>query len=155
MRDKRFVTVHRGGLLTKEQHRILIKWARRCSKHVLPLLGNNIDNSLIAALDIAEEWIEDKATVGDARKASVDAHAVARQSPDPVAKAIARSVGHAVATAHMADHSIEAALYAQKAVKYLGKSVEAERQWQIEQLSPEIKEIVLNLIEEKENHFKI
>jgi len=80
MRDKRFVTVHRGGLLTKEQHRILIKWARRCSKHVLPLLGNNIDNSLIAALDIAEEWIEDKATVGDARKASVDAHAVARQS---------------------------------------------------------------------------
>jgi hypothetical protein len=48
---------------------------------------------LIAALDIAQEWIEGKATVGDARKA----------------------------------------------IKYTGRSVLAERQWQIEQLSPEIK----------------
>jgi hypothetical protein len=155
MRNKSFIAVHCGGLLTKEQHRILIKWARKCSEHVLPILGNNIDKRLISALDIAQEWTEDRATVSDARKVSVDAHAVARQSLDPVAKAIARSIGHAVATAHMADHSIGAALYAQKAVKYLGKSVEAERKWQIEQLSPEIKEIVLNLIEEKENHFKI
>lgn len=93
MRDKRLIVVHRGGPLTKDQHRKLIEWARRCSGHVLPLLGNNVNKRLIAALDIAQEWIEGKATVGDARKA----------------------------------------------IKYTGRSVLAERQWQIEQLSPEIK----------------
>jgi hypothetical protein len=155
MRDKSFIAVHRGGLLTKEQHRILIEWARKCSEHVIPLLGNNIDNRLIAALEIAQEWKENKASVGDARKASVVAHSVARQSSDPVVRAIARSIGHAVATAHMADHSAGAALYARKAVFYSGKPVEAERQWQIEQLSTEIREITLILLEEKEKHFKI
>jgi hypothetical protein len=155
MRDKRFVRIHRGGLLTNGQHHKLIDWARKCSKHVLSLFNNNIDKRLIVALDIAQEWTEDKVTVAEAKKASVDAHAVARQSTDPVVRAIARSIGHAVATAHMADHSVGAALYARRAIKYAGKSVLAERQWQIEQLSPEIKEIALNLIEEKEKHFRI
>ncbi|MFA6622133.1 MAG: putative immunity protein, partial [Candidatus Caldatribacteriota bacterium] len=63
MRDKSFIAVHRGGLLTKEQHRNLIEWARKCSEHVIPLLGNNIDNRLIAALEIAQEWKENKASV--------------------------------------------------------------------------------------------
>jgi len=155
MRDKRYIAVHRGGLLTKEQHRILIEWALKCSEHVIPLLGNNIDKRLIVALEIAQEWKENRASVGDARKASVDAHSVARQSPVPAVKAIARSIGHAVATSHMADHSAGAALYARKAVFYSGKPVEAERQWQIEQLPIEIREIAMILMEKKEKHFKI
>jgi hypothetical protein len=155
MRDKRFIAFHRGGLLTQEQHRKLIKWARECSEHILPLSGKNVTDRLTDALFVAKEWEEGKATVGDARKASVIAHAVAREFSDPVMIALARSIGHAVATAHMADHSVGAALYARKAVKYSGKPVDAEHQWQIEQLPLEIKEIVLMLMEEKEKHFKI
>jgi len=155
MRDQRIIAVHRGGLLTREQHQKIIKWARKCLEHILPLIKGNIDQRLIQALFVAKEWEEDKTTVGEARKASVNAHAVARESSDPAVIAIARSVGHAVATAHMADHSVGAALYARKALKYLGKSVDTERQWQIEQLPTEIKEIVLMLMEEKEKHFKI
>ncbi len=155
MRDKRIVAVHRGGLLTKEQHLKIIEWARKCSEHVITLLGNNIDNRLITVLEIAQEWKENRASTGDARKASADAHSIARQSPVPAVKAIARSIGHAVATAHMADHSLGAALYARKAVQYSGKSVDIERQWQIEQLPSEIREIILILMEEKEKHFKI
>jgi hypothetical protein len=142
-------------MLTKEQHRILIEWARKCSKHVFPYIGDNIDNRLLVALETARKWEEGRAKVGEARNASVNAHAVAQESSDPVVIAIARSVGHAVATAHMADHSVGAALYARRAIKYLGKSLEAERQWQIAQLPPEIKEIVLILMEEKGKHFKI
>jgi len=56
---------------------------------------------------------------------------------------VARSVGHAVATAHMADHSMVAAWYALKAVKKADKSVDNERIWQDNQLPPEIKELVL------------
>ena len=135
MRDKRFVAVHRGGPLTKDQHHQLIRWARECSKHVLPLIGENIDQRLIHALSVAKEWEKEKTTVGEARKASVGAHAVARESSNPNITAVARTIGHAVATAHMADHSLGAALYALKAVKNVGKSVDTERKWQSEQLT--------------------
>jgi hypothetical protein len=76
-------------------------------------------------------------------KASVAAHAVARESSHPTSIAVARSVGQAVATAHMADHSLGAAWYALKAVKNAGKSPDAERRWQDEQLPSEIKDLIL------------
>jgi len=143
MRDKRFIAEHRGGPLKKEQHYQLMQWACDCAEHVLPLFGERIDERLINALNVAKEWKQGHASVGDARKASVDAHAVARESSNPTAIAVARSVGHAVATAHMADHSLGPAWYALKAVKSAGKSIDAERQWQDEQLPSEIKELVL------------
>jgi hypothetical protein len=143
MRDKRFTAEHRGGPLKKEQHSQLITWACDCAEHVLHLFGEKIDVRLINALQVAKEWKDGKASVGDARKASVGAHAVARESSNPTAIAVARSVGHAVATAHMADHSLGAAWYALKAVKNTGKSIDGERKWQDEQLPFQIKELVL------------
>lgn len=155
MRDKRFVAVHRGGPLSKEKHCQLIKWAHDCAKHVLPLLGKQIDERLTNALIVAKEWEMGNATVGDARNASLEALAVANESTNPTAISITRSVGHAVATAHMADHSLGAALYALKAVKNEGISIEAERKWQNEQLPSEIMEIVLIAMSKKEKGFKI
>ncbi len=104
---------------------------------------------------IAKEWEKGNASVGDARKASLGAIAVANESSNPTAIAVARSVGHAVATAHMADHSLGAALYALKAVKNAGKSIDAERKWQNEQLPSEIKELVLTARSKKEKDLKI
>ena len=155
MRDNRFVAVHRGGPLTKGHHHQLIRWASECSEHVLSLIGENIDQRLIHALYVAKEWEKEKVTVGEARKASVSAHAVARESSNPVITAVARSIGHAVATAHMADHSLGAAFYALKALKNAGKSVDTERKWQNKQLPSEIKELVLTAMSKKEKHFKI
>jgi hypothetical protein len=155
MRDKKFIAVHRGGPLKKEQHRRLINWACACAEHVLPLFGEKIDERLINALFIAREWEKVRASVGDAMKASLEAHAVARESSDPVAIAVARAVGHAVATAHMADHSLGAALYALKAVKNAGKSIYAERKWQNEQLPSEITELILTARSKKEKDLKI
>jgi len=147
MRDKRFIRDHRGGTLKKEQHYQLIKWACDCSENVLCISGEKIDERLKNALDVAHAWEKGNASVGDARKASVAAHGVARESSNPTAIAVARSVGHAVATAHMADHSLGAAWYALKAVKNSGKSVDAERKWQNEQPPSEIKELVLTAME--------
>lgn len=143
MRDRRFLAEHRGGPLKKEQHRQLITWARACAEHVLPLFGEEVDERLINALAVAEEWEKGNASVGEARKASVGAHAAARESHKPVSIAVARAVGHAVATAHMADHSTGAGDYALKAMKNAGKSIDAERKWQDEQLPSEIKELVI------------
>ena len=109
MRDKRFVAVHRGGPLTKDRHHQLIRWARECSEHVVSLIDENIDKWLINALYVAKEWEKEKVTVGEARKASLGAIAVANESSNPIIIAVARAIGHAVATAHMADHAIGAA----------------------------------------------
>lgn len=155
MRDKRFIAEHRGGLLKKKQHQQLIKWACCCSEHILHLFGEKIDARLKSALTVAQEWEKENASVGDARKASVKAHDVAREFSNPISIAVARSVGHAVATAHMADHSLGAALYALKAVKLAGKSIDEEREWQNKKLPAEIMELVLSTRVKKEKALKI
>lgn len=158
MRDKRFVAQHRGGPLDKANHRKLMKWARECSEHVLSLLDNGFDQRLAYALHIAKAWENENASVGEAMKASLGAHAVARESTDSVLIAVARSIGQAVATAHMADHSLGGALYALKAVKLAGRSVENERTWQnkqIEKMPEELVELVLLNLEQKLKSFKL
>ena len=144
MRDKRFIAEHRGGPLTKEQHKLLILWACKCVENILPLFTKPIDKRLTNAIKIAKDWTKDIATVGDARNASFDAIAVANELTDPIKIAVARSVGHAVATAHMADHSLRAAEYALKAVKLAEKSHDIERKWQDKNLSPNIVGLVLS-----------
>jgi hypothetical protein len=145
MRDSRFIAEHRGGPLSKERHRQLMQWACNCAEHVLPLFGKRIDPRLTNALKVAQAWKLGKASVGDARKASLDAIAVARESSNKTAAAVARAVGHAVATAHMADHSLGPAWYGLKAVKSDGGSIDEERKWQDSKLPPEIKDLVITV----------
>ena len=137
-----FIVEHRGGPLTKENHRKLIRWARECSEHVLYLIGNDIDKRLLYALDVAKQWENDAILTGIAMKASLGAHAVAREAEDPVYKAVARSIGQTVATAHMADHSIGGAFYALKAVKLANKDIKKEREWQIKELNELSSELI-------------
>ena len=143
MRDKRFIAEHRGGSLTKEQHKHLILWACKCVEHILLYYTKTIDNRLANALEIARNWTKDKASVGQARQASLNAIEVAQESKDQIEIAIARSIGHAVATAHMADHSLIAVKYALKAVKLADKSIDMERKYQDENLSRDIVDLVL------------
>ena len=143
MRDKRFVAEHRGGPLTKDQHKQLILWACKCVENVLPLISD-IDERLTNAIKTAKEWTKNNASVGDARNASFDAIAVANKLTNPIEIAVARSVGHTVATAHMADHSLRAAEYALKAIKLADKSIDIERKFQDKHLSLDITELVLS-----------
>ena len=81
------------------------------------------------------------------RDAAFAAHAAARDATG-TAREAARSVGHAVATAHMADHQLGVAFYALRAVD-LAKpadpvAIERERQWQIDRLPDDIKTLVLD-----------
>ena len=158
MRDKRFISENRGGLLTKDNHRKLIKWASECPEHVLKIIDTDVDKRLLNALQVAKEWENGNASTGEAMKASMTAHTVARESRDPVSTAIARSVGHAIATAHMADHSVGAALYALKALKLAGRPISEEQDWQSRQLQKlplEIADLVLITIADKAKGLKI
>lgn len=152
MRDARYIAEHRGGCLKMEDHRRLIRWARECAQHILPLFGDPVDSRLTDALAVAKNWESGKVKTGVAMKASLAAHSVARESSNPVSTAVARAVGQAVATAHMADHSLGAALYGLKALKFAGKSLEKERYWQMEQLPPlpeDLLELIRTTLKEK------
>jgi hypothetical protein len=149
-----FIAEHRGGPLQEEQHRQLIHWAQKCIMRVLPLFGEKIDERLEYALKIARMWEEGKASVGDARKAAFRAIDTANELTDPVQIAVARSVGHTVATAHMPDHAPAAAEYALKALACKGESIDGERKWQNEQLPPEIKKLVLSSRNKKSKFWK-
>ncbi|EKE27299.1 MAG: hypothetical protein ACD_3C00225G0002 [uncultured bacterium (gcode 4)] len=144
MRDTRFIAEHRGWPLTKEQHHQLIGWSCECVRHVLPLLDGNIDNRIINALNIAEEWRKGNTSVWEALNAAYSVITAARDSKNLTEIAIFRAAWHAVATAHMADHAPGWAEYALKAIIYEGKSFDEERKWQDEQLPSEIKELVLS-----------
>ncbi|SHG18985.1 putative immunity protein [Pedobacter caeni] len=144
MRDKRFVAIHRGGSLTKEQHQQLINWAHDCAVHILPLFVGDIDEQLNDVLSIAKAWENGQSSVAEARNSSLQAIAVANELSNPVSIAIARAVGHAVATAHMADHSLRTAEYALKAVKASKGSIEKERAWQDEHIPAGVKELVMS-----------
>ena len=67
-------------------------------------------------------------------KSSVAAHAAARQVSDPAAIAAARAAGHAVATAHFADHCMGALLYAMKAMEAAGVPSVPEMELRLEEL---------------------
>lgn len=144
MRDQRFKAEHRGGPLKKEEHRLLMKWAIGCARHILPLFGDIADARLEQALAIASEWESGKASVGATRQAAFGVLALARELDDPVKIAIARAVMHAVATAHMADHAPGAAEYALKALVSAGQPIVKERRWQDKALPKEIRELVLS-----------
>ena len=152
MRDRRFVAEHRNGPLKKEQHRQLIRWACVCAKHVFPLVGK--DKRLTHAIEVAKAWEKGRASVGDARNAALGAIAVANESKNQTKVAVARAVGHAVATAHMADHAPGSAEYALKAVLLEGKSIDAERRWQDKQLPDEIKYLVISSRKMKSKFWK-
>ena len=144
MRDRRFVAQHRGGPLSREQHKVLMQWAISCAEHVLPYFAAKLDPRIENALKVAKTWVQGDASVGDARNAAFDLIKLANELPDPAAIFVTRSIAHAVSTAHMADHSLGAAWYALKAAKAVGKSVAEERQWQDAHLTEEIRMLVLS-----------
>lgn len=152
MRDKQFVAEHKGGLLSKENHRQLIRWACSCTEHVM---GLKTDVRVNHALKVAEAWANGNTPTGDAIEASLEAHAAARETDNALQKAIARSAGQAVATAHMADHSLGAVLYALRAAEHAGVPVEDEWMWQqmqLQEMLPELANIIINNLEQKGLH---
>lgn len=154
MRDERFIAVHRGGPLTLERHRLLAMWSAECADHVLSLFTSHkpTDHRPQAAIDVARAWSHGEITVGTARTAAVAAHAAAREVDSDAARYAARAAGHAVATAHMADHAPGAAMYALKAVRAATGSEEAmaeEHKWQLACLPEEIGDLVVSTFEQK------
>jgi len=142
-RDRRFVAEHRGGALTRQDHRALATWAAECAEHVLSVTWpDKEDRRPFNAVRQARSWATGEVPAGRAMRAAVAAHGAAREASGP-AVAAARAASHAAATAHMADHSLRAAAYALKAVAQAGMDAAVERRWQERKLPDGIRALVM------------
>ena len=113
-------------------HRNLAQWAADCAERVLELFeeAQPGDKRPRAAMHAARNFARGKASVAEARKASLAAHAAARAAGTEAARQAARAAGHAAATAHVPSHAPHAANYAVKAVLAAGGDADAEEKWQ-------------------------
>jgi hypothetical protein len=150
-RDPRFVTLRRAGTLDDASHRLLAIWAADCAEHVLPLFerAHPDDTRPRVAVDQARAWARGEITMTQAREAAYAAHDAAKTSCG-AAREAARSAGHAVATAHMADHELGAAAYAIRAARAAeiggagDDAARSECEWQRAKLPQQIRSLVLD-----------
>ncbi|BBY60067.1 putative immunity protein [Mycolicibacterium sarraceniae] len=128
-------------------HKALARWAAECAERTLPIFENTRpgDARPRTAIDTLRAWIDDKVPMTACRSAAFAAHAAARdaeQAGAPAAVAAARATGQAAAVAHMANHAQHAATYATKAAGLHtsdSQSNQAERDWQWNNINPEIR----------------
>ncbi len=136
----------RKNQFDENNHKLLTIWASDCAEHVLPLFKKIYpdDNRPLYAIEAARAWVRGEIKMVEARKAAFASHAAARDSNNVAAKEVARSAGHAAATAHVANHAIHASVYAIKAVVAAGdeRNVASEIKWQYHRLPNHLRLII-------------
>lgn len=151
LRDKRLITVRRGGTLSDEDHHLLAIWAAACAQHVLHYFeaAQPDDDRPRKAIALTHAWVKGEITMKQAHMTAFIANAAAKDVA-AAAKFAALSAGQAVAVAHVAAHELGAAAYAIRAAmaaaaddkKELARQQEC--QWQRDQLPEKIRELVLD-----------
>jgi len=147
VRDRRLITIRRGGTLTDEDHHLLAVWAAGCAEHVLRLfeVERPSDERPRQAIEAARAWARGELGMMQARAAGGHAMGAARDLRG-AARFAAYAAGQAGVVAHVAAHELGAAAYAIKAVRDARGAAAGrlECQWQRDQLPKEIRELVLD-----------
>ena len=149
-RDRRFVTIRRGGTLTDSDHQLLALWAASCAEHVLDLFesAEPLDPRPRQAIEQVRAWVRREITMTQARNAAGHANAAARDLSG-AARHATHAAGQAAAVAYVAAHELGAAAYGLKAAhaaapEGVGDSAgRLECLWQRDQLPEAIRELVL------------
>ena len=151
IRDPRFVTIRRGGILTDCDHRLLARWAASCAEHVLPLFESvrPDDQRPRRAIENARAWVQGEIRMQEARTSAGKANAAARDL-NGAPRFAAYAAAQAANVAHVAAHELGAAAYAIKAARASAPGGQGEAagrlecRWQRDQLAEAIRELVLD-----------
>ena len=151
VRDRRFITMRRGGTLTDSDHHLLGVWAASCAEHVLDLFeaARPDDPRPRQAIEAIRAWTRGEMSWWDSRSAGGRANTAARDLSGAPRHA-AYAAGQAGAVGHVAAHELGAAAYAIKAARAAAPEGEdeiagrLECQWQREQLPAAIRELVID-----------
>ncbi|MFX1576044.1 MAG: putative immunity protein [Promethearchaeota archaeon] len=138
-KDERIVT-----LVKATDQKTLAVWAIDCVERVLPYFEKEYpeDHRPRKAIETLKTWIKTGVfKMAVIRKASLDAHAAAREvGKDSAARSSARAAGQAVATAHIPTHAIGSTIYVLQAIyratnaAHTYEAVANEREWQYQHL---------------------
>lgn len=148
VRDRRLVTIRRGGSLTDADHQLLGLWAAACAEHVLHLFEQErpSDRRPRAAVEAARAWAAGELPMMAAR--ALGGHAMGAARPlRGAARFAAYAAGQAACVGHVPEHDLGAAAYAIKAVGAADPrdpgAAHRERDWQRDQLDRRIRSLVL------------
>ncbi|MGC4018974.1 MAG: hypothetical protein QM793_06950 [Muricomes sp.] len=154
IRDKRFITIRRGGTLSDEDHHLLAIWAAQCAQHVLHYFEEICpdDDRPRRAIESVQAWVDGEITMKQARFAAGAAQDAAREVKDmsEAARLAALSAGQAAVVAHVAAHELGAAAYAIRTVMAASPRDKRETfrlqecQWQRDRLPEKIRDLVID-----------
>jgi len=139
---------------SRDDQRTMATWALDCAERVLPIFEEIRpgDPRPRRAIEIGREWVSTgEFSMAVIRTASLDAHAAAKETTDPVAVAAAHAAGQAVATAHVAQHAYGGAYYALRALAARSSDrdphdVFDERAWQAAQLPDHLRTEIMDRV---------
>lgn len=141
---------------SRQDQKLLATWSLDCAERVLPGFAAVCpgDARPADAIEAGREWVRTGVfSMRVIRAASLAAHAAAKDTSDPVAKAVAHAAGQAVATAHVAQHAYGGAYYALRAVaarpadrEVVQRDVGEERAWQSDRLPAHLRNEIMDRI---------
>ena len=133
----------------KQDQKLLAVWAAESAERVLPFFEKAYlkDDRPRKAIEACRTWVRTGVfKMADIRKASLAAHAAAREAKENDAACFAaRAAGQAVATAHVPRHAFGAAYYALKVVAAADPDnaevkIAKERNWQSRRLPKNLRQ---------------
>lgn len=139
---------------SRDDQRTMARWALDCAERVLPIFEvvRPGDVRPRQAIQTGREWVSTgEFSMAVIRKASLDAHAAAKETTDPAAVAAAHAAGQAVATAHVPQHAYGGAYYALRAIAARSSDGDvddafAEREWQAAQLPSHLRAEIMDRV---------
>jgi len=137
--------------LSEADRRAVAAWAADCAERVLPLFeveapGDDRPRDAVAR---ARSFARGELGAADEIRRRFVAGRAARDVEAPAAVAAARAAAQAAAVAHMGAHALGAAAYAAKAAALAPPvrpdAIDEEIRWQIERMTPEVREALRRL----------
>ncbi len=100
-------------LIGQQKHRALAMWALDCAQAPLAQFEEKYPQELRPriALELCDAWSKGKIKMPAAKRAILDAHAVAKEIDDSVYGALCHGIGHAGATVHVETHALGLPFY--------------------------------------------
>ena len=101
------------SLIEVQKHRTLVMWALECAQEPLRNFESKYPNESRPrrALELCEAWAKGKIKMTVAKRAILDAHAVAKEIDDEECISLVHAIGHAGATVHVETHALGLVVY--------------------------------------------
>jgi hypothetical protein len=100
-------------LMQAQTHRTLVLWALDCAQQTLAYFNAEYPGECrpSVCLALCEAWAKGMIKMPAAKRAILDAHAVAKEIQSPQYGALCHAIGHAGATVHVKTHALGLPIY--------------------------------------------